>query len=291
MLSYRAEMRRADQRVAGVPSATLDTAWGTVEYIDDGQEAPVFLSHGVLGGHDNGRDLITWYVGSGYRAITPSRTATWARRCPTTPRRPPKPTCMPLSSTISAWTGRPCSGSPPAGPLPSSSPSATPTGRSRSCWRPPTCRGWHARCGRSLSASCAPLLAGVGAGGCSRRSPRGSWRASRLSPRAGTQVATLSSSVREHLFPTVPKSVDVAFDALVSEPMWNEFPLEDIAVPTLFVHAADDRLAQEYVPPASARIPGSHLVTVAAGGHLFLEHQDQVREAVGPFVDAVAAKV
>jgi pimeloyl-ACP methyl ester carboxylesterase len=73
--------------------------------------------------------------------------------------------------------------------------------------------------------------------------------------------------------------------------MWNEFPLEDIAVPTLFVHAADDRLAQEYVPPASARIPGSHLVTVAAGGHLFLEHQDQVREAVGPFVDAVAAKV
>jgi pimeloyl-ACP methyl ester carboxylesterase len=35
----------------------------------------------------------------------------------------------------------------------------------------------------------------------------------------------------------------VAFDALVSEPMWNEFPLEDIAVPTLLVHAADDRLA------------------------------------------------
>ena len=53
-----------------------------------------------------------------------------------------------------------------------------------------------------------------------------------------------------------------------------------------------DRLAPyEYVPPASARIPGSHLVTVAAGGHLFLEHLDQVREAVGPFVDAVTAKV
>jgi hypothetical protein len=52
----------------------------------------------------------------------------------------------------------------------------------------------------------------------------------------------------------------------VSEPASNTFPLEDIAVPTLLVHAADDRLAPyEHVPVAAARIPNLHFVTIRAG--------------------------
>ena len=71
----------------------------------------------------------------------------------------------------------------------------------------------------------------------------------------------------------------------MSEPASNTFPLEDIAVPTLLVHAADDRLAPyEHVPVAAARIPNLHLVTIPAGGHLFLQHQAEVRRATTTFV-------
>jgi pimeloyl-ACP methyl ester carboxylesterase len=293
MLSYRAEMRRADQRVAGVPSATLDTAWGTVEYIDDGQGTPVLLSHGVLGGHDNGRDLVTWYVGSGYRAIRPSRFGYLGSSMPddATPvaqadvyaalldhlgldraamlgfsaggpaaiefalRHADRSLALVLASSYLPGMARPLR------------PVAQRVMRAAVGWG----RGWWLL--KTVAPGLLARIMGV---------PKG-WDASH-----DPQFL----SVREHLFPTAPKRLGVAFDALVSEPMSNELPLEDIAVPTLFVHAADDRLAPyEYVPPASARIPGSQLVTVAAGGHLFLEHQDQVREAVGRFVDAVAAKV
>ena len=39
-------------------------------------------------------------------------------------------------------------------------------------------------------------------------------------------------------------------------------------MPTLFVHAADDRLAPyERVEPAVNRVPNAHLVTIESGGH------------------------
>jgi pimeloyl-ACP methyl ester carboxylesterase len=60
---------------------------------------------------------------------------------------------------------------------------------------------------------------------------------------------------------------------------------EDIAVPTLLIHAADDRLAPyEHVPPAAARIPGARLVTIDSGGHLFLRHAHEVRAASTAFI-------
>jgi hypothetical protein len=67
--TYRAEMREARQRVSAVAAATIDTRWGRVEYVDQGDGVPVFLSHGVFGGHDNVRDqsLIARLV----RAVVP----------------------------------------------------------------------------------------------------------------------------------------------------------------------------------------------------------------------------
>jgi pimeloyl-ACP methyl ester carboxylesterase len=57
------------------------------------------------------------------------------------------------------------------------------------------------------------------------------------------------------------------------------------------VHAADDRLAPyEHVPGAAARIPRAALVTVDSGGHLFLEHQAQVREVIASFIETTAQR-
>jgi pimeloyl-ACP methyl ester carboxylesterase len=98
-------------------------------------------------------------------------------------------------------------------------------------------------------------------------------------------------AIRVALFPIRPKQLGVAFDALVSEPASNEFPLEDIRVATLLIHAADDRLAPyEHVPPAAARIPGARLVTITSGGHLFLQQAHKVREASTAFIREVVPK-
>jgi pimeloyl-ACP methyl ester carboxylesterase len=71
-----------------------------------------------------------------------------------------------------------------------------------------------------------------------------------------------------------PKHLGVVFDSLVSEPASNSFPLEDIGVPTLIVHAPDDPLANyEHAIKAAARIRGAQLVTIGGGGHLFLGHE------------------
>jgi pimeloyl-ACP methyl ester carboxylesterase len=95
-------------------------------------------------------------------------------------------------------------------------------------------------------------------------------------------------AIRDALFPIKPKKLGVAFDALVSEPASNDFPLEDIRVPTLLVHAADDRLAPyDHVPAAAARIPNARLVTIDAGGHLYLRHDARARAATSGFIDDV----
>jgi pimeloyl-ACP methyl ester carboxylesterase len=44
-----------------------------VEYIDAGHGRAILVSHGVLGGHDNIRDLVDLWVGPDNRAVGPSR--------------------------------------------------------------------------------------------------------------------------------------------------------------------------------------------------------------------------
>jgi pimeloyl-ACP methyl ester carboxylesterase len=56
-----------------VTAAAIDTRWGTVEYVDNGDGVPVLLSHGVLGGHDNMRDLVDLWFGPQCRAVGPAR--------------------------------------------------------------------------------------------------------------------------------------------------------------------------------------------------------------------------
>jgi pimeloyl-ACP methyl ester carboxylesterase len=91
--------------------------------------------------------------------------------------------------------------------------------------------------------------------------------------------------IRDSLFPTAAKRDGVVFDVLVSEPACNTYPLEDVAVPTLLVHAADDTLAPyRCAPTAAARIPGARLVTVDRGGHLYLDHLAELRAATRGFV-------
>jgi pimeloyl-ACP methyl ester carboxylesterase len=90
---------------------------------------------------------------------------------------------------------------------------------------------------------------------------------------------------RELLFPFRPRRDGAVFDGYVSNMVADRFPLEDLTVPTLVINATDDPLAPyRFAARAASRIPRARLVTIEAGGHLFMGHDTEVREAIGAFV-------
>jgi pimeloyl-ACP methyl ester carboxylesterase len=284
---YRAEMREARQRVSAVAAATIDTRWGRVEYVDQGDGVPVFLSHGVFGGHDNVRDLVDLWFGTQYRAIGPARFGYLG-------------SAMPKRATVADQADAHAAlldhlelarvvmcgfsaGGPSAIQFALRHPDRLLGLILGSSYLP----GMGAR---TVPTSVHPLVRSAAGW------ERGWWLLKQYWPTRLARIMGVPKgwdvsrdpdflAIRTSLFPVAPKRLGVAFDAVVSEPASNSFPLEDIRVPTLLVHAADDRLAPyECVPPAAARIPRARLVTIEAGGHLFLEHAPDVRQATTAFV-------
>jgi pimeloyl-ACP methyl ester carboxylesterase len=93
------------------------------------------------------------------------------------------------------------------------------------------------------------------------------------------------------LFPIRPRSNGAVLDAVLTNPDVERYPLEEIAVPTLIIHSADDTLAHyETAPRAAARIPGARFITIDRGGHLFAGREAVVREEIGGFVRSCAAR-
>jgi len=102
------------------------------------------------------------------------------------------------------------------------------------------------------------------------------------------EAATIRA-VSELQFPLTPRRLGAIFDGFVSNLAADQFPFEELTVPTLIVSAVDDPWARHpYAVTAAARIPGAKLVTIDRGGHLFLGHDAQVRAAIGAFITSVA---
>ncbi len=70
---FHADIARARERVAAVPSDSLRTSHGVVEYATEGNGDPVLAAHGIWGSHVEGVGLARTYIGDGFRAVAPSR--------------------------------------------------------------------------------------------------------------------------------------------------------------------------------------------------------------------------
>ena len=93
------------------------------------------------------------------------------------------------------------------------------------------------------------------------------------------------SDLVDSFFPVALKTRGVDFDAFVSDPDVNSYPLEKLIVPTLIVHAKDDSLVSyDAARQAAGRIPGAGLVSIERGGHLLLGDREDVGRAVAAFL-------
>ena len=71
---YRRDIETARRRLAALDRRTVETQFGKVEYIDQGEGPVVLVIHGITQGADGGlRELAADIVPTGYRVVVPSR--------------------------------------------------------------------------------------------------------------------------------------------------------------------------------------------------------------------------
>ena len=104
------------------------------------------------------------------------------------------------------------------------------------------------------------------------------------------EQARVAAELADSIFPVGPRAKGAAFDAFVSNPDVNGYPLEDLQVPTLVMHARDDPLASyAAAEQAAERIPGAVLVSLESGGHLGLGQEEVTRARLSAFLAAPVA--
>ncbi|MFC4714330.1 alpha/beta fold hydrolase [Planococcus dechangensis] len=70
---YVADMRRAYKRLEQYETDSFKTASGTMAYVDEGFGETILISHGIFGGYDQGMVSLKGIVGDDYRKIALSR--------------------------------------------------------------------------------------------------------------------------------------------------------------------------------------------------------------------------
>lgn len=291
MSAYREDMRRAWERIDSCPTQRLETRIGTVEYVDQGEGVPLLVVHGVLGCHVDTVD--GWWAnlpGAGFRVIGPSRFGYFGSTLP--------PGASPADQADVYALLLDHLGIARAVVIGYSAGSGSVLEFARR-HRERAMGLILASCrlggGVTVPATLKPLLR------LAYSADPLFWAFKELMPtafsrmmgipkgyRASPREAEAIAASRELLFPFKPRRDGAVFDGYVSNPVADRFPLERLAVPTLVIHARDDPLAPyRFAAEAAPRIPGARLVTIDGGGHFFMGHDAEVREAIGGFVGDV----
>jgi pimeloyl-ACP methyl ester carboxylesterase len=273
-----------------VPHPAAQDALWTIEYADQGEGLPLLVSHGVLGCHVDTVDT-GWanLPGSGFRVIGPSRFGYFGSTLP--------------------------DGATPADQADAYALLLDHLGVDRA-----VVIGYSAGSGSVLEfalahrqrvigliLACCRLGGGVTVGKAFAPlfrlayNDRLFWVFKKLMPTAYSRMmgipkgyrpsppeAAAIAASRDLLFPLKPRRDGAVFDGFVANLVADRFPLEQLTVPTLVISARDDPLAPyRFAAKAASRIPGAKLVTIEAGGHLFMGHDAEVRKEIGAFVQGV----
>ena len=289
MATYREDMRRAWERINSFPTQRLKTRFGTIEYADRGEGVPLLVSHGVLGSHVDTVD--GWWAdlpGPGFRVIGPSRFGYFGSTLPkdATPADQADAYALLLDhlgvdrAVVIAFSA----GSGSVLEFARRHPERVTGLILASC-----------RLGGGITTprAFAPLFR------LAYSADRLFWTFRKVMPSAYSQMMGRpkeyrpspreAAAIADMLFPLKPRREGAVFDGFTSNLAADRFPLEQLTVPTLVINARDDTSFAPYrfAAKAADRIPGAGLVSIESGGHWFLGHDADVREAIGAFVRQV----
>lgn len=287
--SYAKHVERGQERLSAYDRRTLDWEWGTIEYAEHGEGIPLLVSHGIVGGFDAALVTAHTWAGDRFRAIGPARFGYFRSTLPEAadPALQADGFAALLDSlglervAVLGFSA----GGPPA---------------IRFALRYP-----ERTLALVLASARLPTSPYVKLPATLYRivfSERAFWLLRTLAPRVLARLMGVPKGLRltpeeqesvrdlmDGLAPISPRTDGIVLDATLTNPDVERYPLEEIAVPSLIIHAADDTLARyETAPRAAARIPRSRFVTVDRGGHLFVGREPLVRREVGDFIRAQA---
>jgi pimeloyl-ACP methyl ester carboxylesterase len=288
-LRYRRDLHRAQARLARLERKSTDTPFGPLEYCEWGEGAPLLLVHGVVGGCDvppSWRALVP----AGYGIITPSRFGYLGSPLP-----PDASTARQADAFASLFDALGIARAPVLAFSAGSTSAVQLALRHRervSALVLVASNAPHEKPVTLAPRALAPLVF----------SQPTLWflrvfLPSKLAAIAGTPAGyELSEQDRRTLetifdsfFPMRPRAKGIIFDGYVGNPEIGGCDFEQITVPTLGVHAADDPLASyEDACAMIARIPGSHWVRVERGGHIFIHNDEHAKGEIAVFLAANA---
>jgi len=72
-VQYNYDMKAAYRRLESYDVKTIETDFGTMSYVDEGAGEAILMSHGIFGGYDQGYVSLSQVAGNAYRKISISR--------------------------------------------------------------------------------------------------------------------------------------------------------------------------------------------------------------------------
>jgi pimeloyl-ACP methyl ester carboxylesterase len=284
MTRYQTDIEAARRRLAAREHHSIQTPYGSVQYAEHGGGPPLLFSHPLVGGFDLGLGCAETWIGDGFWVIAPSRFGYLGSSLPkgVLPGDQADAYAVLLDALgieRAAIVGY-SAGGPSTIQFALRHPDRTAgliligsalPGKAGGPPKPVAQLLFTDLVLWALKAYAPFLFARL----------LGTPKGFRLTPEQWTAI--LESE--ESLFPIRPRKQGVLYDAYVSNPDVQGYPLEEISVPTLIVNARDDGLAAfQNAARAAERIPGAELLAIDQGGHMLLGSETLIGQEVARFL-------
>jgi len=283
---YQSDLEAAQTRVNS-GSRTVETRCGMIEYAEAGQGAPVLMVHGAGGGYDQGLLLAQAMLGDGFRVIAPSRFGYLGteRRADGSPTAQAKAHACLLDAlgidrvaVVGVSAGGPSSlmfaQLYPARTtalimIAAVSPQLQPE-RDTPDWTLKAMFSTDFFTWAMLTAGREQMIAMLGV----TREVQAT-----LTP----QEQQWAEEMLRAMLPITQRAEGIRDDFYIDR---SGFRLDQIAAPTLVVHAVDDKLVfyEENGKYTVDHIPGAKSITLSNGGHFLMGQHNQVRSEVTVFL-------
>jgi pimeloyl-ACP methyl ester carboxylesterase len=291
-LPYRRDIKNAYSKLSSLERQVFDTPCGPIEVAIRGQGEPVLVIHGIGGGFDQGLGLAKAYLGDGYQIIAPSRFGYLGTPMPVdaTPESQADTfACLLDALKIEkATVVANSAGGTSAAQLALHHPDRIKALVFISTAAP--------NVGKYVTLPPKPVIQLVFSSDFlmwaitthAQSVMRPSVGVPEGYPRTKEENTMVSGVIRS-ILPIQLRTAGFVFDMFTSNVDMDrhpeQYPLEQITVPTLVIHAVDDPLAKyENAHALAERIPGARLVSIPSGGHLLLGNDAYVQSEIGQFL-------